>query len=92
MFGSGRTVGIIIIVGGILLACGGSAISIASVSADPNGSLGGSILGVIISLIIAFPIIGLGAFLFWRGQKEIKELVTIQKQKQILNMVKTQGQ
>jgi len=92
MFGSGRTVGIIIILGGILLACAGSAATVASVQFNPNGTAGGMVLGVVLSLLISAPIVGVGTFLFWRGRKELAELSQIKKQKTILNMVKTQGQ
>lgn len=92
MFGSGRTVGIIIIIGGTLFACIGSAVSVLSVQFDPNGTTGGMALGVGLSVLIAAPIIGVGGFLFWRGRKELAELGQIKKQKLILNMVKTQGQ
>ena len=92
MFGSGKTVGIIVIVGGLLLACGGSAASIFAVQSDPQGSTGGMVLGVVLSLLVAFPIMGIGGFLFWRGNKELDELAMIRQQKTILNMVKTQGQ
>ena len=92
MFGSGRTVGILIVIGGFILACGGIAVSIASVSVDPNGTAGGMVLGVVLSLLVAAPVIGFGVFLFWRGRKELIELTRIKKQKTILNMVKTQGQ
>ncbi len=92
MFGSGRTIGVIIIVGGLLLACGGISVSVVSVSMDANGSLGGMILGTVLSLLVAAPIVGLGVFLFWRGKQELTELAQIKQQKTILNMVKTQGQ
>ncbi len=92
MFGSGRTVGIIIIIGGTLFACIGSAVSVVSVRLDPNGTVGGMMLGVGLSVLIAVPIIGLGGYLFWRGRKELAELAQIKRQKLILNMVKTQGQ
>jgi len=91
MFGSGRTVGIIVIIGGIFLACAGSSVSIAS-SLGPDGSTGGMVLGVALSLLIAVPVIGIGGYLFWRGRKELAELAQIKQQKLILNMVKTQGQ
>jgi len=92
MFGSGRTIGAIIILGGLLVACGGSTLAVVSVSADPNGTAGGIILGVVLSLLIATPLIGGGGVLFWRGKKELAELDRIQKQKGILNMIKAQGQ
>ena len=92
MFGSGRTVGLIILAGGFLIACGGSLVSVVSVQADPEGTVGGMVLGVVLSLLVAAPVAGVGAFLFWRGRKELGELAQIKKQKTILNMVKTQGQ
>jgi hypothetical protein len=91
MFGSGRTVGVIITGGGVLLAFGGILVSVVSVYLDPNGTAGGMVLGVVLSLLIASPVIGFGLFLFWRGKKELAELARIKQQKAILNMVKTQG-
>lgn len=92
MFGSGRTVGIIIILAGLLLACGGAAASVSSVYFSADGTKGGMVLGVVLSLLVATPVLGLGVFLFWRGRNELAELAQIKKQKKILNMVKTQGQ
>lgn len=92
MFGSGRTIGTIIIIGGLLVACGGSTLAVVSVSADSNGTTGGVVLGVVLSLLIAAPLLGGGSVLFWRGRKELAELDRIQKQKGILNMIKAQGQ
>lgn len=92
MFGSGRTIGIIVILAGLLLACAGSAVVVVSVQMDPNGTMGGIVLGVVLTLLVAAPIVGVGVYLFVRGRKELAELAQIKKQKTILNMVKTQGQ
>ncbi|MFQ5575970.1 MAG: hypothetical protein ACE5G8_03165 [Anaerolineae bacterium] len=92
MIGSGRTAGVIILILGALVACGGILVSVVSVSLDPGRTAGGMVLGVVLSMLVAAPVMGVGGFLFWRGKKELAELARIKKQKTILNMVKTQGQ
>lgn len=90
MLGSGRTVGVAIMVAGLLVACGGTAISAVAVNADDDDSVSQMMLWIV-PWLIAGPIVGMGITRFKRGRETLRELETIKKQKKILQMIKPQG-
>jgi hypothetical protein len=81
-------IGIILIAAGILVFLGGSIASVISTS----GEIGGSVLGVVISLFIAIPLIGGGIFMLIRGRAEAARQVGATRQRRILDIIKTRGQ
>ena len=90
MAGSGKTIGIILIVAGVIIGLVlmlymGIGYSLEKVTLD------GAILGFGLGLIIVLPLVGAGIFLMIKGGKEDAELAQIRKQRQILDMVKTQS-
>ena len=89
---SGRLVGIILFVVGIVVCLGGSAVSYTSTSSVETNSAGGFVLGVVLSAFIALPIVGVGVFLMVRGRAEEAEMADVGRQRKILDMVKTRGQ
>ncbi len=91
MFGSGRTVGLVAILGGVLFGCTGTTLSVAVANGDVGGMPDKMILGIALSLLISAFVTGFGTLLFRRGRKELRQLATIKKQKRILNMVRSQG-
>lgn len=91
MIGGGRTTGAALMIGsGILLIAFLGWIVTAFGTAETTG--GGLALGIVLALAIIAPIFGIGAYLFRKGTAESAQFATAQKQKQILNMVLTQGQ
>jgi hypothetical protein len=90
MTGSGKTIGIILIVVGIIIGIVIVAFMAAGI-AQEEMELGGAILGFGLGLIIVLPMVGAGIFLMIKGGKEDAELAQIRKQRQILDMVKTQS-
>lgn len=93
MSSSGKLVGIILVVAGILVFLGGSAISIFStIGAGEQGSLGGAVLGTVIALIVAIPLVGGGIILMVRAQSDASRQADANRQRKILDMVKTRGQ
>lgn len=87
----GRTLGIILIVGGIA-ACIILALVMRVFSTEVT-SRSGAVLGFAIgALVLALPMIGVGAFLWWRGGREAAAAVEADKQRELLNIVKTRGQ
>jgi hypothetical protein len=50
------------------------------------------LLAVAFAIIIGLPFLGVGAYMVVRGRAEEAQMAEVQKQKQILNMVTTQGQ
>jgi hypothetical protein len=89
---SGRLVGIILILVGIFVCLGGSAVSYTSTRTVETNATGGLILGVVISAFIAIPFVGAGIYLVIRGRAEEVELAEARRQRKILDMVQTRGQ
>ncbi len=88
----GRTLGIILIIGGLVVG----AIVVALMLVYRNeGSLssGAATLGIALGLLaLALPQLGFGAYLLMRGQQEAAVAETAGKQRQLLGMVKARGQ
>lgn len=91
MVGSGKTLGLVLMIGGIvlLLAFGGWVVTALGSSETTSG---GATLGILLALIVIAPILGVGIYLFRKGGQEQKEFAQVEKEKQILNAVLTRGQ
>ena len=89
---SGRLVGIILLVVGVMVCLGGSAVSFTSTRNVETNATGGLVLGVVLSAFIALPLVGAGIYLVIRGRAEEAEMVEVSRQRKILDMVKTRGQ
>ncbi len=89
---SGRLIGIILIVVGILVCLGGSAVSYTSTRSVETNATGGFVLGAVLSVFIAIPFVGAGIYLLVRGRAEEAEMADVSRQRKILDMVKTRGQ
>lgn len=89
---SGRLVGIILIVVGIFVCVGCSAVSYFSTRGVETGSTGGFVLGLALSAFIAIPLVGVGIYLMIRGRAEEAEMADVSRQRKILDMVQTRGQ
>jgi hypothetical protein len=87
---SGKTVGIILIVVGLIIPALGIVWGLANLGGELETS--GFVFAVALAIIIGLPFLGAGAYMFVRGQAEEAQMAEVQKQKQILNMVTTQGQ
>jgi len=87
----GRTLGIILIIGGLVVG----AIVVALMLVYRNeGSLssGAATLGIALGLLaLSLPQLGFGAYLLLRGQQEASVAETAGKQRQLLGMVKARG-
>jgi len=88
----GRTLGILLIIGGIVVG----AIIIAMMTAFRNGgnlTADGMVLGIALGLLVlSLPQIGFGVFLLMRGQQEAVVAETAGQQRKLLGMVKARGQ
>ena len=89
---SGRLIGVILIIVGIFVCLGCSAVSFFSTRGAETSQTGGFVLGAVISLFIAIPLVGAGIYLMIRGRAEETEMVEVSRQRKILDMVKTRGQ
>ncbi len=91
MQSSGKLIGVILIGGGLL--CGAiGALWAAAQRAGEKLDAGGMIFAIGGLAIVALPLIGVGLFLFVRGGREEVEMKEVAQQRQLLNMVATQGQ
>jgi DNA-directed RNA polymerase subunit RPC12/RpoP len=91
MVGSGKTLGLILMIGaGLLLVAFGAWATTALLSSETTS--GGAILGILLALLVMAPLFGIGAYLFRKGGLEQSEMAQVQKEKQILNAVLTRGQ
>lgn len=83
---TGRTLGWILMAGGILLC-----LLIAAVSLTSAQTTGGRALGVALGALLGAPMVAVGAFMLIRGLQEARELAVVEQQKKLLGMVRAQG-
>ena len=87
MRGGGRIVGLAMMVISVVLFVGWTAAVVAS-----GTTSGGLVLGLFLALVVCAPLLGIGFYLWRKGQQEESEFAQVAKEKKILNMVLTQGQ
>jgi hypothetical protein len=87
---TGKTVGTILIIIGLVIAALGILWGLANLGGELETS--GFVLVVGLSIIIALPFLGIGGYLIVQGRSEEAQMAEVQKEKQLLNMVATQGQ
>lgn len=88
----GRTLGIILIIGGIVV---GAIIVALMLVYRSEGSLtaGAATLGIVLGLLVlSLPQLGFGTYLLMRGRQEAAVAETAGQQRQLLGMVKARGQ
>ncbi|MCX7854717.1 MAG: hypothetical protein N2556_01845 [Anaerolineae bacterium] len=83
---TGRTLGLILIIGGAILC-----ILIAAVSLTSAQTTGGRVLGAVLGALLGIPMMAIGAFILIRAQQEARELAVVEQQKKLLGMVRAQG-
>ena len=91
MTGSGKTIGMIMIVAGIAI---GLVAAIFFWSGAASGrATSAMILGFgLVFIVVVLPLIGVGGFMFVKGRQEAAAFAEVEKEKRVLNMVLTQGQ
>ena len=91
MAGSGRVIGIILAIAGIVIGIGGVAFLLAGQNEGQTTS-SATILGLILLFgILVLPLVGGGVFLMFRSAAEGKELAAVGEQRRLLDIVKTRG-
>ncbi len=83
---TGRTLGLILVIGGVVLC-----LLVAAVSLTSAQTTGGRVMGAVIGAILGAPMVAVGAFMVIRGQQEAREMAVAQQQKKLLGMVRAQG-
>jgi hypothetical protein len=91
----GRTIGIILVVAGILI-CGVvtlfMGVGALAAGEGPNVSRAGAILGIALFGIVPFLILGgVGVFLFIKGGQEAAEMADVQKKERLMGMIQAAG-
>jgi len=90
---TGKTIGIILIVAGIgICVVSGGWLLASAVGPEGNLGLSGAVFGAAIAFIVAAPAVGVGVFLLVRGQREAAAMAEVEKEQQLLGMIRTQGQ
>jgi hypothetical protein len=94
MRGSGRIIGIILIVFGVAALGIVGVWAAAEMSSSEGGmTAGGAALGLaMVFFLVAAPAIGVGIYMLARGQRESRELAEVDRQRKLLNIVLTRGQ
>ena len=88
---SGRVIGIILIIAGLVL---GVAVTAYLVLGNREGNLTGSaaVFGIILLFgVLILPMLGGGVFLLLRGKSEAKDLAEVAQERRLLDIVKTRG-
>jgi DNA-directed RNA polymerase subunit RPC12/RpoP len=91
MQSSGKTIGVLLVLGGLICGALGGAWTAANLAGGALES-GGSIFAIALVAVVALPLLGVGVFLFLQGRREDVELARVAKQRRVLNIVLTQGQ
>lgn len=89
---SGKIVGIMLIIVGLIVPALGIAWALASRGGESGLESSGFTLAVALAIIIGLPFLGVGAYMLLRGRAEEAQMAEVQQQKKILNMVTTRGQ
>jgi hypothetical protein len=89
---SGKTVGIILIIVGLIIPALGAVVVLTRQGGESGLDPAALVLGIVLAIILGLPFLGVGAYLVVRGRAEEAQMAEVQKQKKILNMVMTQGQ
>jgi hypothetical protein len=92
MVGSGKAIGVILLVIGFAV-CAGVSIFIGSGITSGQVSVPGAILGIFLFGLLPLLLFGgAGAFLFIKGRAESSEMEVIRKKERLLGMIQAQGQ
>jgi DNA-directed RNA polymerase subunit RPC12/RpoP len=91
MGGQGRTVAWILMVLGVVVVAA-SALYLFSGMAEGRLRLSGFLLGIGLALLVALPLLAGGVFLLARSRSEALQFADVEREKRILNIVRTQGQ
>lgn len=92
MIGQGKLIGGILIAAGVVLAA--IILMYGFANTGPGGSLDRGSMGLVgaCALLVGAVIVGAGVFFFVNGQSETRSYAEVDKEKQVLNAVQTQGE
>lgn len=91
MHSRGKTVGLVLMVAGLVLAIGMGSWLGFGVKENKLEASGAAFGGVIFAGVLILPLLGAGAYLFKKGADEERDLSRVREQRKLLDMVKTRG-
>ena len=91
MNGSGRTIGIIMIVAGLAI-CLVAALFFGSGAASGRATSAMMLGFGLVFIVVVLPLVGVGGFVFVKGRQEAAAFAEVEKEKRVLNAVLTQGE
>ena len=86
---TGKAIGLILVAAGVGVCLLGALWLGVSPDALTNAA---RVLGFGLTFILAAPLVGVGAFLLVKGQREAAEFAEVEKERRLLGMVRAQGQ
>ncbi len=89
---SGKTVGTILIVVGVIVLILGVALVLSDQIGEDRLDPVALVIGLVLAVILSLPFLGVGAYLIVRGRAEEAQMAEVKKQKRILEMITTQGE
>ncbi len=89
---TGKIIGLILVVVGIVIGLVGTLVVVANYVGGQTETMSGMVLGISCAIILALPLIGVGVFMFIKGQREAVEFAEVEKERKLLGMVQAQGQ
>lgn len=87
----GRLVGIILMIIGMGIAAL-AGLFLAVRSGQPDATMMGTVLGAGLAFIVVAPLIGFGFFLYIKGGQDAQQESVMEKQRQLLDIVKSRGE
>jgi DNA-directed RNA polymerase subunit RPC12/RpoP len=92
MSGTGKTIGIILVMIGVLIGLV-AALFFSSGVVSGRATASAMILGFgLVFVVVVLPLVGVGGFLFVKGRQDAAAFAEVEKEKKVLNMVLSQGQ
>lgn len=88
----GQLIGTILIIAGLVVALACSLWAITARGEESGLRSSGLALALAGAVVLAVPFLGIGIYLFVKGQQESAELADVEKERAVLNMVQTRGQ
>lgn len=94
MPGGGKTIGLLLMVGGALIGLAVGAWLFAGTADDESGlRLSGAIFGgALLFIAIVLPMVAAGAYMFVKGRAEQAQFAHVERQRQMLGIVESAGQ
>lgn len=94
MAGSGRTVGLLLIVAGLIVGGLTTAWLVAGLNDDESGlRLTGAVFGgTLLFAAVVAPLVGFGIFLLVRGRAEARQFANVERQRKLLGAVEAAGE